>query len=403
MAALLVRELIHDLVEILAESGGSLGNQAARSLLSERAGTKISPEIYERIKDHLIATGIAKRGKGQGGSLVLLESLGRKTPVQAFEQLPPSEDLRAVQNVNQSSPVDSDSERIDDLYSSLELVPGLYTKKNRKTLAVYFGDDEDKLFAFWDSREGQFVLQYRQEKDKTNMTSEVKKIFARVSKSPGEIREARSSLTLSCGQTLASINHKCRMLRPHFDEITLDPSKEAKAPSALEDTYYREVAMLIKFYIDNDLYWPRKAWRKVLCFDDVDRLTVIGESGSARQNPWREHVVPVNLIRKEAEKLAREGAPVSVIADFIRHHLFVVLIHKDERLRLDEPIEKGGLGLRENMPEHWLPGDDPLERLSAAGIQITMARSLPRWTPWRRRNRDRLKEALIGRVSFKVS
>jgi len=190
-----------------------------------------------------------------------------------------------------------------------------------------------------------------------------------------------------------------RKLRDLLEDVTLDnaPQRADSPRKPRQESYYLEIATLIKFCVDGGLRWPLKNWRHTLGFDDVDELIVIGESQRGSFEKYREHVVPVSLIRDEAVKLAEKGAPEQVIADFIRHHLYVVLIGKEEATLLDRAVDEGGLSLKTSMPDGWVVGCDPLERLREAGIPIRFygPLPLPEWKPWKKpRMRDHLRKVL---------
>lgn len=184
-----------------------------------------------------------------------------------------------------------------------------------------------------------------------------------------------------------------------LEDVTLDNApQQAEAPRRPRtEDYYAEIAKLIKLCVDNDLKWPLKNWRKSLGFDDVDDLIVIGSSPNGATEKYREHVVPAALIKEEAVKLAEKGASEHVIAEFIQHHLYVVLISKSEAALLDRVLDKGGLSLKTSMPEGWVIGCDPLDRLKAAGIHINYSRAvpLPEWKPWKKPGlRDKVRKIL---------
>ena len=137
-------------------------------------------------------------------------------------------------------------------------------------------------------------------------------------------------------------------------------------------------------------------WRQMLGFDDVDSMILIGHSqrGLTSKKQYREHVVPVCLIKEEAKRLAERNAPIKVIADFIQHHLWVVLLDKEEAEMLDSSKAKDGLNLKTEMPSGWVWGDDPMERItSSTGITISYRKGipLPEWKPWKGRTRDKIK------------
>jgi hypothetical protein len=403
MPAVSSREVSKSLIELLVENGGSLSNTKARELLADKTGLAMGSNLYDRIKDHLIAKGEIRRGKGRGGSICLMND--SETIYEDTSNTPKEEQPTLIKESAQKFDAE---ERIDSLQGSLEFIPGLLVKRDGRVnngLTLFFGDDSDKIFAHWEDSMNRYVLHYKIEKDKPNHSGSVEAIFRGLASKPEDVEVDRRGVKLSAGQSVSSVHKLCRLLRRPLDEISLDNSpknlRAGRGGAPLDETYYTEIATIIKFSVEAGLKWPLVNWRQALCFDDVDRITVIGESNNARENPHREHIVPVSMIKRQAVLLAAQGAPISVIADFIRHHLYVVLINVDEASLLDQPPEGGGLGLKDNMPQDWIWGDDPLERIAAAGIQINMTRAaVPLWKPWRKRVKDHLKEFLFGKESW---
>lgn len=56
--------------------------------------------------------------------------------------------------------------------------------------------------------------------------------------------------------------------------------------------------------------------------------------------------------------------PTQAVADFIEEHLKIVMITREQRLRLDFE-----LGHKVSMPDGWLPGD-VMARLRAASVDL---------------------------------
>ena len=63
------------LLEVLPGDGGTIGNQAAREALSRAAVREISEEVYEEIKERLVALGLVRKGRGRGGAIGLAEGI----------------------------------------------------------------------------------------------------------------------------------------------------------------------------------------------------------------------------------------------------------------------------------------------------------------------------------------
>lgn len=405
-----ISEAAQILVKVLEQEGGALGNRKAHDLLVKEANRNVGQEYYERIKDHLIAEGIVRRGRGRGGSIVLMGDSETPSAMTRFDN---SSNEGAPSPPTQIKILNSE-ERINSLQGSLEFIPGLLVRKdgrNRRSVTLLFGNDADKLFAAWDDSEQTFIIEYRVEKDKPDHSILVFEIFKKIARQKGDASHDRRGAQLLAGRAVASVNDLCRSLVPLLDEVCLGnapgnlqlgtgqpPLAIGPSQLALDDRYYEEVATLIQICVEKNLKWPMVNWRSALCFDAVDRMIVIGESQRAKEKPYREHIVPVNLIKKHAEILILEGAPTSVVADFIKHHLWVALIHEDEARQLDEPFERGGKGLKDSMPRNWIWGDDPMERLRAAGIKLIMSKPTPSaWNPWRKpiRKRDKLMQLLF--------
>ena len=53
------------------------------------------------------------------------------------------------------------------------------------------------------------------------------------------------------------------------------------------------------------------------------------------------------------------------------------------------------------MPEGWIFGCNPLERLTTAGIEIKYDKqtSLTNWKPWKQRRRDKVREYIAQQFS----
>lgn len=78
---------------------------------------------------------------------------------------------------------------------------------------------------------------------------------------------------------------------------------------------------------------------------------------------WREHIVPCEVLRKEAKRIFLNGGTKEDIAEMLHKNLYIVNIHEQDARRLD-----GELGLRDSMPEGWEFGDCIFARLDEAKI-----------------------------------
>ena len=92
-----------------------------------------------------------------------------------------------------------------------------------------------------------------------------------------------------------------------------------------------------------------------------------GKNGSGH----REHVVPCAALRDESIRRYKNGAEVKQIAEFLRRHVVIVEITKDQHKYLDSSIKSGGLGLRDSMPVGWqFEKGDIFQRLHDARIEF---------------------------------
>lgn len=372
------------LLKILKLNQGRLGNGKARNLLIEDFGADVSAETYEHIKNQLISTGSIRKGRGRGGSIVLIES-EKKTIVP-----------RGTKNQRKSN-----EKKVDDLFTSLSYTPGARVTRNRKTITLLCGEDNDKIFCGWDDSKSRYYLEYRVESDNQDCTALVQKIFNDEKDiiPDLEIHTRKSNTKLFINETIAQTNRVVRDVISSLSNVTLanGPEKFSENNQINPSRYYTEIASVIKHCVVNNLRWPMRNWRQMLGFDDVDSIIDIGYSqrGYASKKPHREHVVPVCLIKEEAIRLAEKNAPVKVIADFIQHHLWVVILDEEEANLLDTSKEKGGLDLKTQMPAGWVWGDNPIERITGfTGIKISFRKAapLPKWKPWRGRRRDKISE-----------
>jgi hypothetical protein len=94
-----------------------------------------------------------------------------------------------------------------------------------------------------------------------------------------------------------------------------------------------------------------------------DTLTIKGVSSKGKGH--REHVVPRGYLRDHCLAMYKEGASVEEVTVFLDKNLWIVEITKEEARHLDH-----GLGFKVKMTDGWVAGDDPLARLTAAGIRL---------------------------------
>ena len=104
-------------------------------------------------------------------------------------------------------------------------------------------------------------------------------------------------------------------------------------------------------------------------FDAIDSLITTGYSLKGREQErsgraaYREHIVPCTFIERKAIEMFRAGVSAEQVADLIKANLFIIRISDEEADLLDNK-----LGLRTVMPTGWEFGNDPLGRLTHAGI-----------------------------------
>ena len=361
------------LFNLLRENNGKLSNAAARRLLGEATGKDISLNDYEIFKEQLLSEGLIRKATGRGGSIQIL-----------------IEDADTTQGpiADEEGESCGDDDRLERIYTAINYVPGVRVRINRTALTLLFGDDEDKLFCGWNDRLPSYYIQYRIEAGKTDYSEQAEGIFREVSADMPEasIKRNSNSATLLLGVSVPKVVQVVRRLKASLDQTNIGGASEP-----LETDYYEEIGSLIKLAVDNGLRWPFRNWRKTLGFDEVDDLILIGNSPDGMRDKYREHVVPASLLKDEAIKLAEEGAPAEVIADFLRHHLFIVWISFKEAEMLNSGTDNGGCSLKTTMPKGWVFGCDPLERLQDAGIPIQFNRpiEIKKWIPWRKREESR--------------
>lgn len=377
------------LLKVLEENNGRLSNQKAIDALSDRVNRKVERDEYEHIKEQLLSSGRIKKSAGRGGCIEL----------NSHQEI--SDENKIAKNALNSNQPENENEKADQLMTSLAYLPGARAKQNKRTITLLCGDDNDKLFCGWDRVRKAFYVQYKVESGRSDCSDLVEKLFKEVTSDNPFADVARNSgaTTVYVGENVAQCNKTIKRLMSRLEDVTLDnaPQSTGEPSKPRSDRYYIEVAQLIKLCVDNSLSWPLKNWRKTLGFDDVDELIVIGSSNAGIQSPYREHVVPASLIKEEALKMADRGEKVETIAEFIRLHLYVVIISPGEAQLLNTSQDAGGMSVKTTMPEGWIFGDDPTERLKAAGIQVRYDKhTLPEWKPRKPGKRELIKRLFFG-------
>ena len=377
------------LLKVLEENNGRVSNRKAIEALSERLKRQIEKDEYEHVKEQLLSLGKIKKGTGRGGCIELIPC----------EDKDIEKERNSPENKNVQQ--ESETEKVDQLMTSLAYLPGARARQNKKTITLLCGDDNDKLFCGWDRNKKAFYVQYRVEAGRTDHSDLAERLFKEVTSDMPASEISRNSNTTNAfvGENVAQCNKTIKRLMSRLEDVTLDNAPQAanEPTKPRSDRYYIEIARLIKFCVDNRLNWPLKNWRKTLGFDDVDDLIVIGRSNAGIQNPYREHIVPASLIKEEALKMAERGEDAECIAEFIRHHLYVVIISPGEAQLLNLSQDAGGMSVKTTMPEGWIFGDDPTERLKAAGIQIRYDNhTLPEWKPRKQGKRELIRRLFFG-------
>jgi hypothetical protein len=108
------------------------------------------------------------------------------------------------------------------------------------------------------------------------------------------------------------------------------------------------------------------ATRVLLDGDSIDHLITVGVSKNrTNDDTYREHIVPCIMIHNQLIDMCLNGKTLSEMAQFLKTHLAIVLVTKQEAEKMD--IE---LGMRTSMPDGWNWGDSVFSRLEVAGIEV---------------------------------
>jgi len=375
------------LLEVIKEEGGATSNQRAMKILKERLHIDLSKDEYNEIKTQLIDLGLAAKGNGRGGS------------------------IRIIKKTNKQE--ENEARVLNQLLMSIRRTPGAFAKLNRSSITCLLSSSKDKLYAGFDTEEMKYHLTYRVEKSKPDHTKTVLGVFKKACHDMQNVsittgcHYTRAVLSDSLAQFNLFLRRLCDLLEDENLQNTLDDNRywTREFGGDKDESYFTDIAKIISFAATNDLKWPfGSAFRNALGFDTVDHLVTIGQSFEAirsnRNTHYREHVVPVKRVKEMAYEMARNHASTRQITEFLKHHLLIVIITKEEAELLDRQLTNGGLSLRTNMPENWSWGDDPMERLSAAGIKIEMFKDYtPKiWKAWRPQKRNYIKYILNKNV-----
>lgn len=133
-----------------------------------------------------------------------------------------------------------------------------------------------------------------------------------------------------------------------------------------EDAIFEKVAKRYFFAIENKDQLMLDMARTLLSGDDIDHLLTRGQSQARTEDDtYREHIVPCIMIHNKAIEMVLAGSSVVEVAQMVASNLGIVLISNAEQQLLD--IDKGW---RTTMPDGWNFGDNPLARLTQAGIAL---------------------------------
>jgi len=379
----------HLLAAIKAE-GGKASNQKAKKLLEERVEKSISDDEYEEIKEQLISLGLIEKGKGRGGSVLI----------------PTSIDVREEDKEEQTLQA-----KLEQLLIAIRRTPGAFAKLNRSSITCLLSSSKDKLYASYDIEQKRYSISYRVEKGNTDHSELVEDIFKRATadlkSSNPEVQRNKTSTSLLLDDSLPTMNLVLRRLCDYLESENLENSLRADRYWGVElggeakNSYLTDVAKIISYSALNNIEWPfGSSFRSAFGFDDVDPFITIGRSHqairSSESQRHREHVVPTVRLKEKAYEMACGYATVDEIAEFLRCHLLIVLITKEEAKLLDTRVTEGGVKLKTSMPDYWVWGDDPLDRLKDVGISIELYEEYePRsWKPWRPRKREYIRHLL---------
>ena len=145
---------------------------------------------------------------------------------------------------------------------------------------------------------------------------------------------------------------------------TLDPiiKAESRAVKLFDKKYSpRMIAKRYFFAIENEDQQLLDQARGLLGADEFDADIALNDP--LETDSYREHVVPCIFIHNTVIQMILDGKSLIEVAHFIKSHLFIVHITKQQREYIDFE-----LGLQTSMPDNWQVGDDVFARLRAAGI-----------------------------------
>ena len=376
------------LLDCVKSEGGRLGDSKALEMLSARLEQPISKGEYEEIKEQLISLGLVEKGRGKGGSIQIPEQI-QNAPGQADER--------------------NQAKVMKQLLLSIRRTPGALAKMNKSSITCLLSSSKDKLYAGFDRESGRYMLTYNVEKGRPDHTSNVVEILAEASKdiTCAQLTTGKHYTRIYLDDSLPRMNllirRLCDLLEEEDLENTLDDSRywTIELGTDSKDSYFMDIASIISYATEKQLKWPfGSSFRKAFGFDAVDHLITVGRSYEAiRAKPsqhYREHVVPAIRIKEKALEMAKCHATIEQISSFLRSHLLIIIITKDEAALLDKQLTGEGISLKTSMPANWIWGDDPMERLECAGIKVELFKEYTPslWRPWRPQKRQYLRHWL---------
>ena len=275
-------------------------------------------------------------------------------------------------------------ETLEQLLVCIRSTPNATARLNRSTITCLLSSSHDKLYAGIDSRRNKLFLTYRVENNKKDFKDHSKLVYDLFQEASrgidcAEITTGRFYTQILVDPEIAKMNLLVRRLAQKLEDENLEnspvyfPKNVEHLPSKFDHKSFDEIAALACFAAQQNLELPfGSSFRQLLGFDSIDHLITIGHSDKAlrskRSEHYREHIIPVVLIKNEVERMAKKHAPVSVISDFLKSHLAILIITKEEAQLLDSQANGNGDKLRTAMPENWNWGEDSLARLKAVGI-----------------------------------
>ena len=289
-------------------------------------------------------------------------------------------------------------EVLDQLLVSIRSAPNVTARLNRTTITCLLSSTQDKLYASADIRKKKFSLTYRVEQDKADHSELVFDLFKEASQgiSCARITTGKFYTQILLDADFAKMNLLIRRLADKLEDEDLGNSLTngrqdfIQLGANCDDSYFDDISKIIHLSARDNIKWPFEgSFRKALGFDSVDRLITIGHSQlalSAKQTEhWREHIIPAVMIKRKVLEMAKQHAPPSVIRDFLKAHLAILIITKKEAELMDRQITQNNESLRTSMPEGWDWGQDPLARVKAVGIKPHLVDSYQphSWSGWK--------------------